>query len=100
MQTGLCSSLISLQLTQSLSPENIFDSRIVGQSIIVEKFVFNSTSLTVCNSSPLDPGRYEFSVAIAVNSRILAASVVIDVLSPGRYLHPSYTSYSVCFQLK
>lgn len=86
VQTTSCSSLVSLQLTQSLSPDEVISqSAIVGHSTTVGKFVFDSASLTVCNSSPLDPGRYEFSIAIVINSRLLTASVVIDVLSPGRY---------------
>lgn len=82
-----CTPLISIQLTRPLFPdESITNAAIVGRENIIQNFMLNATSLFICNSVALSPGRYEFSVVMIISGRaLIAASAIIDVLSPGKF---------------
>lgn len=83
--------LLSVELTRELyDNESISSSRIVGDKVS-SKFLFNETSLSVLNLSPLVPGEYQFSLVLVVmnklsgNSSFLSCSAVLYILSPSEF---------------
>lgn len=93
--------LLSVGLTRAMfDNESLTGSRIVGEN--VSGLFFNGTSLSVINSVPLSPGKYQFSLVLTITieniPKFISSSAVLDILSPSMFylcyrISVNYTDY-------